>query len=95
MECAVVTTVRLRRQPIWSTAIWRRAILAWPKGDSQMPRDWKDELDEAARANLSERGQSAYRAYRDQLIQENEPDAELILSGFIWDESESESLQDN
>ena len=57
----------------------------------------EDELDGAARANLSPRGVEAYEAYKADLLARNLPldEIEQILRGFIWDESESESAEDN
>ncbi len=54
------------------------------------------ELDVAARANLSERGVRAYTSYKARLVADGDSpeDVELILRGFIWDESESESADD-
>lgn len=50
-----------------------------------------EELDAAARANLSHHGVSAYESYKSQLLADGTPHVEEILRGWIWDESESEA----
>lgn len=54
------------------------------------------ELDVAARANLSERGVRAYTSYKAKLLADGDSpeDIEMILRGFIWDESESEAVDE-
>jgi hypothetical protein len=54
------------------------------------------ELDPAARANLSARGVQEYERYKASLVADGDSpeDVKLILRGFIWDESESESRQE-
>ena len=54
------------------------------------PDIW-DSLDTAARANLPHYKLDAFQAYKQQLKQEGHEwiyDAEIILRGYIWDESE-------
>ena len=48
-------------------------------------------LDYDAKANLSSQSLARYHRYKDELIADGHTwkgDAELILTGFIWDESE-------
>lgn len=49
-------------------------------------------LDSAAKANLSSGGYAAFERRRDDLKARGTPweEAETILTGFIWDESEGE-----
>jgi hypothetical protein len=54
------------------------------------------ELDPAAKANLSARGVQEYERYKASLVADGDSpeDVELILRGFIWDESESEGREE-
>lgn len=55
-----------------------------------MNDEW-DELDNAAKANLGESGFQKFLRYKEQLkldSHEWENDAQDILTGYIWDESE-------
>jgi hypothetical protein len=54
------------------------------------------ELDSAARANLSAKGVSSYEFYKRKLIADGDSpeEIEMILRGFIWDESESEAVDE-
>lgn len=54
-----------------------------------MNSEW-DELDGAADANLNEQGLREFFEYKKRLYEEGHSweDAEEILTGFIWDESE-------
>lgn len=54
-----------------------------------MNDEWKG-LDGAARANLNDWQQSKFHQYKKRLYEEGHSweDAEEILTGFIWDESE-------
>lgn len=48
-------------------------------------------LDDDAKANLGSQSLARYHRYKDELIADGHTwkgDAELILTGFIWDESE-------
>lgn len=54
-----------------------------------MNEEW-NELDGAARKNLNERQEREFNRYKNELYEDghNWEDAEEILTGFIWDESE-------
>lgn len=54
-----------------------------------------NELDDDAKANLSLNGQRKFFLYKDELKRDGHQwgdDAEDILRGFIWDESEMENI---
>lgn len=57
-------------------------------------RQVEQDLDMAAKANLSARGLSRYHERKQELLSQGEDweEIELILTGWIWDESEEESL---
>lgn len=59
---------------------------------SKTAKEVADALDGAARANLSQQGVKRFMEYKARLLADGTSAADIndILSGFIWDESESE-----
>lgn len=62
--------------------------------DSASAKEIADELDGAARANLSPCGVQEFMKYKEQLLAQGATadDIEDILRGFIWDASEPDGI---
>lgn len=61
-----------------------------------MITDQWDSLNNAARANLTEHQFNEFLKYKEELRKDGEDwkEAELILTGFIWDASETLDFED-